>query len=194
LSDPIPFETKRLILRRFTARDAEAFLAYRNDPRIAQYQSWEGCTAEEATEFVHRQATRQFGVPGEWLQIAVALKESDQLIGDCAVRIHPQEPRQATIGVTFAQAYQKRGYAVEALSGLLDCLFARAKLHRVVADTDPKNTAAWRLMERLGLRREGHLHQSLWFKGDWADEFLYAILREEWMAKRTAFGAATDGS
>lgn len=184
VNDPIPLQTRRLILRRFTAKDAESFLAYRNDPQIARYQGWEGCSAEEAKEFAQRHGVQKFGVPGEWLQIAIALQASDELIGDCAVRTHAHDPRQATIGVTLARRYQRQGFAAEALAGLLECLFECAGLHRVVADTDVENVPAWRLMEQLGMRREGHLRQSLWFKGRWADEFLYAILRTEWRVMR----------
>ena len=182
--DPLPLSTRRLVLRRFAEGDAPAFLAYRNDPRIARYQSWESCSAVEAAEFVQRHATRPFVLPGEWLQIAVALRESNQLIGDCAVRIHTPDARQATIGGTLSRPFHRRGFAVEALSCLLECLFLRLELHRVVADTDVENAAAWRLMEQLGLRREGHLRQSLWFKGRWADEYLYAIRRAEWLDHR----------
>ena len=182
--DLLPLHTRRLILRRFNDADAPAFLAYRNDPRIARYQSWENCSPVEAAEFVRRHAARPFGLPGEWLQIAVALKESNQLIGDCAVRVHAPDARQATIGGTLSRPFHRQGFAVEALSCLLECLFMRVQLHRVVADTDVENAAAWRLMEQLGLRREGHLRQSLWFKGRWADEYLYAMRREEWLARR----------
>jgi len=66
---------------------------------------------------------------------------------------------------------------------LFDGLFLHLNLHRIMADTDAENTAAWTLAERLGMRRDGHLHQSLWVKGRWADEYLYAILREEWLAR-----------
>jgi RimJ/RimL family protein N-acetyltransferase/adenylate kinase family enzyme len=180
LPEFLPITTQRLTLRRFTARDVTAFHTYRNDPKVARYQSWEECSETEAREFVAQQEIQPFGVPGQWLQIAIALKESDELIGDCAVRIHPQDSRQATIGGTLSRPYQRHGYAAETLSCLFDCLFVHAKLHRVVADADVKNTSAWRLMEQLGMRREGHLKQSLWFKGGWADEYLYAILRDEW--------------
>ncbi len=180
----LPITTQRLVLRRFTGKDAAVFRAYRDDPEVARYQSWEGCGETEAREFVGRHETQPFGVPGEWLQIAIALKESNELMGDCAVRIHREEPRLATMGVTLARRYQRQGFALEALSGLLECLFECAGLHRVVADTDVENAPAWRLMEQLGLRREGHLRQSLWFKGRWVDEYLFAMLREEWLAAR----------
>jgi RimJ/RimL family protein N-acetyltransferase len=179
-ANPFPLHTPRLILRRFTADDAVPFLAYRTDPRIARYQSWESCDGDQAQEFVRHHALQKFGEPGEWLQIAVALAETNELIGDCAVRVHANDVRQATIGGSLARRYHRRGFAVEAFSGLLDTLFAHLQLHRVLADTDVANTAAWKLMEHMGLRREGHLKQSLWFKGRWVDEYLYAICRDEW--------------
>ena len=91
-------------------------------------------------------------------------------------------PAQATLGVTLAGRHHRHGYATEALSTLLDYVFGTMKLHRVIADTDPENTSSWRLLERLGMRRETHSIQSLWFKGRWANEYVYAILAEEWLA------------
>jgi RimJ/RimL family protein N-acetyltransferase len=180
----LPLYTTRLILRRFTEADMEPFLVYRNDPDVARYQSWEGCSRTEVEAFMRGQQTQEPGVPGQWFQIAIALKEAGTLLGDCALRIHSPEARQATVGITLAQPNQGQGFATEALACLLDYLFRQRHLHRVVADTDPQNLPAWTLLERLGMRREGHLRQSLWFKGQWADEYLYAILCEEWLAKQ----------
>src|SRR6187549_387253 len=115
-----PLTTSRLVLRRFTDADVPTFLAYRNDPQIARYQSWTDCSPAEAVEFIRRQQAQEVGVPGEWLQIAIALKASNELIGDCAVRVHADDPHQATIGVTLAHAHHGQGFASEALSGLLD--------------------------------------------------------------------------
>jgi aminoglycoside 6'-N-acetyltransferase len=180
----LPLHTTRLILRRFTEADAEVFLAYRNDPDVARYQSWETWSLPEAIAFIEGQKTREPGVHGRWYQIAIALRETHTLIGDCALKIYTPEACQATIGITLARSYQRQGFATEALSCLFDYLFIQKHLHRLVADTDPQNTPAWTLLEHLGMRREGHLRQSLWFKGRWADEYLYAILRDEWLTKR----------
>ena len=98
--------------------------------------------------------------------------------------VHTPAARLVTVGITLVQPYQRQGFATEALSCLFDYLFTQRHLHRVVADTDPQNTPAWTLLEHLGMRREGHLLQSLWFKGRWADEYLYAMLREEWLTQR----------
>ena len=59
----------------------------------------------------------------------------------------------------------------------MDYLFLDLKLHRVKADTDPQNIRASMLLQRLGFRREGHFVKSLSFKGRWADEYFYAMLR-----------------
>jgi RimJ/RimL family protein N-acetyltransferase len=190
--DFLPLHLPRLVLRRFREEDAGAFLGYRNDPEVIRYQNWTGCTAAEAAEFIRRQQVQEAGVPGEWLQIAIALKATNELIGDCGVRVQAADARQATIGVSLARAWQGRGFAVEALSALFDYLFGPLALHRVAVDTDAENTAMQKLAVRLGMRQEAHLKQSLWFKGRWADEYFYAMLREEWpAAKRLAEGGTS---
>ena len=163
------------------ATDLEMFMAYRNDSRIARFQGWEAITREAAVAFIEEQQSREPFLPGQWLQIAITLKPTQALIGDCAFKIHFQHARQATIGITLAQRFHGKGFALEAIATLLNYAFEELSLHRVCADTDPRNTAAWRLLERLGMRREAHLKQSLWFKGQWTDEYFYAILKPEWL-------------
>lgn len=183
-SEMLPLDSACLVLRRFNGGDLPAFRAYRNDPEVAKFQGWESFSLRKATDFVAQQQVQKIASPGQWLQIAIALKHTGQLVGDCALKIHAADARQATIGITLARAFQGQGLASEALSALLEYLFLEAKLHRVQADTDPANVRAWRLLERLGMRREAHCLQSLWFKGHWADEFYYAILRQEWRQLR----------
>jgi [ribosomal protein S5]-alanine N-acetyltransferase len=112
------------------------------------------------------------------------------LIGDCAFQVLPHDvghdPRQAEIGFSFARALQGQGFATEAVSRLLDYLFGDLNLHRVVAITDAENRAAARLLERLGLRREGAFVENVWFKGAWGSEFYYALLHHEWARKERA--------
>jgi RimJ/RimL family protein N-acetyltransferase len=176
-------ETSRLLLRRFIDADLTSLLAYRNDPEIARYQSWESFTEEEAREFVREQKIAEPGVPGKWFQFAIEGKEAGGLIGDCALKIDPHDRRQGEIGFTLARPYQGQGYAGEAASCVLDFAFSNLDLHRVVAITDCRNRPSVALLERLGLRREGHYLQNIWFKGEWGDEYSYAILKYEWMER-----------
>lgn len=68
---------------------------------------------------------------------------------------------------------------------MLDYAFDTLRLDRVVARVDGRNAPSVALLERLGMRREGHFVENSWFKGRWADEYLYAVLRHEWLSKRT---------
>src|SRR4051812_26391685 len=119
----LPLHSERLVLRRFADGDLERFVGYRNDPNVARYQSWNGCTRAEAGAFIEQQKTQEPGVPGEWLQIAIALCDSNVLVGDCGLKVHASDPRQATIGITLSPSGQRRGHATEALSTLFDGAF-----------------------------------------------------------------------
>lgn len=177
----VELRSERLILRRFVDSDLAPFLAYRNDPAISRYQSWETFSHSEALRFISEQKSLEPLLPGRWFQIAVALRETRALVGDCAVKIAEEDARLAEIGFTFAREHQGKGYAAEAVRRLLDFLFRDAGLHRVIAVTDCENRSAVALLERAGLRREGHFLQNIWFKGKWGDEYLYAILESEWL-------------
>jgi len=175
-------ESPRLTLRRFADADLGQFLAYLNDPLVARYQSWESYTEQEARDVIEQQKTRSPGQPGQWFTFALELKETGALVGHVALRMI--DDRQAEIGFTVARAFHGRGLACEAATSVLDYAFAELKLHRVTAITDAENEKSAALLERLGMRREGHLVQNIWFKGRWGSEYLYAILRDEWLQKR----------
>ncbi|MDB4949303.1 MAG: acetyltransferase family protein [Gemmatimonadetes bacterium] len=173
--------TERLRLRRFTRADLPALIGYRNDPRVARYQSWESFSADEAEAFLAAQSTLQPGTPGTWFQFAAECVDTGALVGDCALHVRGDDARQGEIGFTLAAAEQGRGYGAEMVRRVLGYAFDDLGLHRVVAVTDAENAAAAALLARVGMRREGHLRQNVWFKGRWGDEFLFAVLREEWM-------------
>ena len=177
----LPLLTSRLILRPFEPRDAAAFAQYRSDPEVARYQSWNTpYSLEQARRFIEALAVTQPGTPGEWFQVAIQRKDDGALLGDCAFTILAENLRQAEIGFTLARAYQGQGYGTEAVRRLLDYLLGELGLHRVRANCDPQNTSSARLLQRLGFRHEGRWVESLWFKGRWASEDWYALLRREW--------------
>lgn len=177
-------ESERLVLRRFEDRDLAPLLGYRNDPEVARYQGWVSVSERDARDMMRQLRGEHPGTPGEWFQFAVALKGTDVLIGDCALKVKRGDPKQAEVGYTLSRAYQGQGYASEAVSRLLDYAFGEMGLHRVVAITDQRNEPSYRLLERLGLRREGAFIRNTWFKGEWTSEYLYAVLAEEWPHER----------
>jgi RimJ/RimL family protein N-acetyltransferase len=178
-------DTPRLILRPFQDEDLEPFQAYRSDPLVARYQGWEApYSRQQAEAFVREVKKARPGVPGEWYQFAIQRRQGPGLIGDCACHVFYADPRQAEIGFTLARAFQGMGYATEAVQRLLAYLFAALGLHRVTATCDVRNQASARLLERVGMRREAHFIENIWFKGAWGSEYLYAILESEWRKHR----------
>ena len=172
--------TSRLVLRKLNLADSEALFRYRTDPDVSRYQNWKPLTIEDARQFVETLANLEPDTPGSWFQLAITMRETGELIGDCGIHFPVEETRQAEIGITLAPAYQGKGYALEALVAVLDFLFVTLRKHRVVASVDPGNQPSIALLERLGMRKEAHFRESLWFKGAWADDVIYAILEREW--------------
>lgn len=175
--------TSRLVLRKIRLADTEALFRYRTDPQVSRYQNWKPLTIEDARQFVETFTSVEPDTPGSWFQLAITLRETGDLIGDCGLHFTAEETRQAEIGITLAPAYQGKGYASEALTAALDYLFITLRKHRVVASVDPGNLPSIALLERLGMRKEAHFRESLWFKGAWADDIIYAILEREWRSQ-----------
>jgi len=152
---------------------------------VARYQGWDApYRLEQATAFLREMRRTRPEESGSWYQVAIESKALGHLIGDRAFRVPADDGRQAEIGFTLARTAQGQGYASEAVTALLDDLFGTLGLHRVYAVCDVENAASARLLERVGMRREGHFVESVWFKGRWASEYWYAILRAEWAARR----------
>lgn len=177
--------TDRLVLRRLHDGDAAAFAAYRSDPEVARFQSWEApYPVDQARALIAGMRDVALAEPGAWLQVGI--EAAGRLVGDVAVHVDGDDPRQARLGFTLAPDAQGHGYASEAVRAVIHLLVTEHAIHRVSADCDARNARSWALLERVGMRREAHLLQSAWWKGEWTDEYVYAVLAEEWPAVREA--------
>jgi RimJ/RimL family protein N-acetyltransferase len=183
----VEIATERLTLRRFRADDLPAFVAYRSAPEVARYQSWDrSYSMADAERFLAEQQQVSFGEPGAWVQLAAIDRVTGALCGDCAVRVVPDQPRTAELGITLAPDRQGTGLASEALAAVISTVFDEHGLHRLYAETDDRNAAVHRLLEHLGFRCEARLVEADWFKGEWSTLRVYAILRREWEARPQA--------
>jgi len=177
-----PVRTERLLLRRARPDDAEATWRFRSLPAV---QEW--ITSAPADLDAYR--THFLNVVQQAVTVVVLLDE--RVIGDLMVRVGDayaqREVReqgravQAELGWSFDPAFGGHGYATEAVRAAIELCFGPMGLRRVVANCFAGNTASWRLMERLGMRREAssrcnELHRT---RG-WQDSYSYAVLRDEW--------------
>ena len=167
-------ETERLILRPVEGRDWRAIHRYQSLPEVVRYLPHEPFTEDDACAFAlrwseqARQAEQARPQSDEWPEMLVAQhKASGRLIGHL-----PFEK--------FSPKYQGQGYATEAARAVLGLAFGKLGLHRMVATCDPRNRASYRVMEKLGMRREAHHLKDVQIRGEWCDEYFYAILEEEW--------------
>jgi RimJ/RimL family protein N-acetyltransferase len=168
----------RLILRRFRPEDLDRFVAYRADPEVARYQSWENFTRADGVQFIDEMATQHPDTPGQWFQIAIELKATGEMIGDCAVHVLSNAPHDAEIGFTLAPAFQGHGYATEAVGCLLDYLFNSRGKRRVLAITDVRNTPSIDVLGRLGFLLDPVRREPIWYKDELCQECLYILERE----------------
>ncbi len=180
----LALETPRLRLRTFQDADLDAFIAYRSDPEVARYQGWTAPYSRiQGQAFIAEMKQKPLTIPGAWYQLALVSKADSTLIGDCAFHILADDARQAEIGFTLSRSFQGQGFATEAVTRLLDYLFGDLQFHRVTAICAVENLASARLLERIGMRREGRFVENIWFKDRWGSEYLYAVLRREWLGR-----------
>ena len=186
-----PIETARLRLRPFTRGDVDAVYDYRRREDVARYLFDVPLSREECALAV-QQRIGQIALEADEDKIilGVELAEAGTLIGEVSLILRNLDARQGEVGWIFHPDYQGHGYATEAAVALLDLAFGQGDMHRVMARCDARNTSSAKLMERLGMRREAHFREHALFKGEWDEEFVYAILEDEWPQKRYAHRAS----
>lgn len=173
-------ETPRLVLREFSPDDAPAVLAYQRDPRYLRLYPWQERTEEDVRAFVQGFVDQQREEPRTKVQLAVTLASSGELIGNVGLRRASADAKVADTGYELAPEHWGRGYATEAARALVGHGFDELGLHRVHAHCIAENAGSVRVLERLGMRREGRLREHEFFKGRWWDVLLYGILASEW--------------
>ena len=174
----LPIHTERLTIRMTRQDDVAAVHAYRSDPVIAQFQDWEMPYTEAAAQrSIDNQSEVDGPTDGRWVNLAVELRSTGELLGDVAVELRGGG-KFATLGYTFAGAHHGKGYATEAVSALVDALCA-AGVHRFVATLDPVNVASMRVLEAVGFTFESLARQAEFIRGEWVDDMRYSMLASE---------------
>jgi RimJ/RimL family protein N-acetyltransferase len=172
-----PFESERLIMRAPTADDAPALHEAYRDPRVMRFwSSPPHASLEETIAYVTPHAGDQ------WRQWVIVEKASGRAIGTLAAG----ERRRAVmeIGYLLSAAASGQGYAREAVSALIDLLFAQGA-RRVFADTDPDNVRSIALLTTLGFRREGLLRAEWETHIGVRDSIIWGLLHDEWRPKQS---------
>jgi RimJ/RimL family protein N-acetyltransferase len=172
-------KTQRLVIRPFKEQDFMALFEYLSNPIIYRFEPGEPVSLEKAREIaLERSQNNDF-----W---AVILKSTNELIGHLYFdQIEPKEFLTWELGFIFNPAFQNNGYATEASFALIRYGFDHLGIHRVIANCNPENVASWRVLEKVGMKREGYRRKNAFFRRDnngsplWTDTYEYAILKED---------------
>lgn len=176
----LPLETRRLLLRPFCMEDAEPM--YRNwasDPRVTEFLTWPPHECVEVTRAVVRSWVEQYQNP-YYCQWAIVPKDLGEPIGSISVVRIREKCASAELGWCIGFPWWGRGFMPEAGAAVLEFLFDRVGFLRVAAAHAAENQKSGRVMQKLGMVREGVLRGAGWCNHGIIDEVWYAILRDEY--------------
>jgi RimJ/RimL family protein N-acetyltransferase len=181
LDPDYPIYTPRLELRPLTSGDLDGLLSYRSLPDVCRYLPFEPMTEAVLKARLASDLTRRvIEAEGQAATLGVHLRSTQVLIGDVVLFLRSVVHRGGELGYVFHPDAAGHGYATEASAAMLELAFGELGLHRVIARLDARNTASARLAARLGMRQEAHFVRDEWFKGEWSDTLVYAMLAQEW--------------
>lgn len=172
-------DTPRLLIRPFQERDSVSLFEYLSNPLVYRFEPGEPISLEKAQKLtVERSKGTDF-----W---AVVLKNDQKLVGHLYFKqINPEELLTWELGYIFNPAFHNLGYATESAGALIRYGFQHLGIHRIVAHCNPQNVASWKVLEKIGMKREGCFRKNIFFQRAvdgsplWLDSLEYAILKED---------------
>ena len=180
--------TERLLIREFKENDWPDVLVYQSEPLYLRYYEWTDRTPLVVQEFVQRFIANQQEQPRIKYQLAITLRPSQQLIGNCGIRLKTANALEGDIGYELSPKYWGHGYATEAAGAMLEFGFTQLNLHRIWSWCIADNVGSARVLQKLGMQAEGRLRENEYYKGRWWDTLLFGLLDHEWKAKQPKTG------
>ena len=165
--------------------DVDDLLEYQSNPGIVRYIPWPPRTREQVISALENTIeTGKFDLAEEndYLVLVWELKSNGKVIGQSNMALLSTTDKRANIGWVTHQGFQRQGYALEATHALMKYAFNNFPIHRIIADIDTRVPESASLAEKLGMRLEGTFKDGEFFKGQWCDMWLYAILKSEFSA------------
>lgn len=166
-------QTKRLYILYFCEKDTDPLYEYVSDPTVMKYIPGGVLSKTQTVEFI----AKHCGDDAE--SFPVFTIGDSQLIGHIVFHRYFGD-HTWEIGWVFNKKYYGMGYASEAAAAVVDYAFITMKLHRIIATCQPENIGSYRVMEKIGMRREGFFRKCIPADDGWWDEYVYSILEDDW--------------
>ena len=175
INERVELRTERLLLRPFDFGDVDDVLSYASEPEFARYLPIpQPYTRDDAVQFIARQLLAEWST-----RPAFAMELEGHVVGGLGLRIHERDKR-AELGYALGKQHWGKGLTPEAARTVIDWGFERYGLHKVYARADLRNSRSWRVMDKLGMVREGVLRGHEKPRDEYVDDVYYGVLREEW--------------
>lgn len=169
-------KTERLEIRPFKKEDCADLCSIYTDEETCRYLLSEVWTEDIYKEKLNIRLKNNELMKEKELNLAVVLE--NEVIGDLFV-CYTDMRETVEIGYVFKKEIGGRGYATEAIRGLVEHLFNTVGVHRIQANIDARNTSSKRLAQRVGMRQEAHFIEDYWNKGEWTDSFIFGMLKRD---------------
>jgi RimJ/RimL family protein N-acetyltransferase len=174
-------ESSRLVLRPFEMDDVEAVLEYQSNPEVVRYVPWPVRNASMVqvalAKAIHQ---TKFEKQDDYLSLALIRRSDGRLVGQMNAMYVSEKDQCGEIGYVVNPTFARQGFASEASRALVSAIFENNQFRRVIARFDDRNVASRGVAEKLGFRQEAHFIEDDFFKGEWINTLVYAILRNEW--------------
>ncbi len=178
-----PVRTQRLELRPHREGDLDDLLEFHSLAEVVRYVPWPVRDREQTRVALETKLAQDaLRAPGDWLVLAVELRETRRVVGEVLLKWASDTSRQGELGFAFHPRAQGQGLAAEAAHAVLRIGFDGLGLHRITATCITGNDRSARLLGRLGMRQEAHFVHSIWFKDAWEDQLVFGLLDSEYVA------------
>lgn len=175
--------TERLVLRRMTEDDAADIFAFTSNPVGKEYLSWDAHkTIEQTRGFLQMMENRRLNnQPVQW---GVELKSEKKIIGIVGLVMYMPDHNRGEFTYILSPDYLGKGYMTEAAAAFFRFCFEEIKLNRLEGKNEEDHYATHKIIEKLGMQREGLLRELLFQKGKYRDYIMWSILAKDYYAKK----------
>lgn len=181
----LPLKTKRLVLRELREDDWVDARALDADAEVVRFQSNDVLDEAGTKANVARTIASASASPRRVYDLAITRPGEDRYLGRAGFEVTRPAHREAMVWFQLRRELWGQGLVTEALIAVLDFAFDEVGVHRCFGDCDPRNVGSARVMEKVGMKREAHLRENWWLKGEWCDSWIYGVLEDEWRAARS---------
>lgn len=174
------FNSERIILREMERKDWKDVHQYASQDKVCQYQPWGPNSEQESKDFVEQVILDAEKDHRSRFVFTIILKEHGEMIGSGEINLRDSTNRVGEIAYIINPKYWRMGFATEVANLLISYGFNQLKLHRIFATCDPRNIGSLRVLEKVGMMKEGRIREHILIKDGWRDSLLYSVLEQEW--------------